>query len=102
MKVTALIAPYLDAIKAARLAGADWTTLSQAFGVKRGTLQTSVARCKYVAEQLPLPKTLPLPKLSQVLPKAVVVSSAATVPAPALSQAPAPVDDDFFDSISIS
>lgn len=57
-RLTARVAPYRDAITAARKAGLTWRDLTNVFGcVKPNRLRWAYLHCdKYEAEQVPLPE----------------------------------------------
>ena len=57
-RLTAKVAPYRNAITAARKAGLTWGDLVRVLGleVPPAALRQAVARCHYQAEQIPLPE----------------------------------------------
>ena len=55
-RLTARVAPYLDAIKEAKSAGLTWADIATALRVENSdSLRKAVYRCRYRAEQVPLP-----------------------------------------------
>ena len=58
-RLTARVAPYLEAIAKARAAGLTWTDIGHLFQVKARRLQWAVKHCRYTAEQRPLPEPEP-------------------------------------------
>ena len=55
-RMTARVAPYLEAIGKARAAGFTWTDIAQAIGASSGeTVRRAVRICKYKTDQIPLP-----------------------------------------------
>ncbi len=56
-RMTARVAPYLDAIGKARGAGFTWADIAQAIGASNGeTVRRAVRICKYKTDQIPLPE----------------------------------------------
>lgn len=57
LRLSAYIAPYLEAIKTARAAGWRWADCRDALGLdcSDATFAQAVRRCKWQAEQVPLP-----------------------------------------------
>ncbi len=78
-RLTAKVAPYRNAITAARKAGLTWGDLVRVLGleVPPAALRQAVARCHYQAEQIPLPE----PQTAQ--PPAPVRTQVQTQPTPA-------------------
>ena len=76
-RMTARVAPYLDAIGKARGAGFTWADIAQAIGASNGeTVRRAVRICKYRTEQIPLPEPtsiarqqIPTPGPSQDAPR---------------------------------
>ncbi len=62
-RMTARVAPYREAIKAARRAGFTWRDIARALGVEDpNRLRWAVGHCeRYEAEQIPLPTPEPEP-----------------------------------------
>lgn len=59
-RLTARIAPYLDAIREARSAGLTWKDVSRLLGTdNHDQLRWAVKTCKYQVKQLPLPEPPP-------------------------------------------
>lgn len=58
-RLTARVAPYLEAIARARAAGLTWADIGRLFDVKARRLQWAVKHCRYTAEQRPLPEPEP-------------------------------------------
>ena len=55
-RLTARVAPYLDAIKEAKNAGLTWDDIAKALQVKNpDSLRKAVYRCRYKADQVGLP-----------------------------------------------
>lgn len=56
-RLTARVAPFLDAVASARSAGLTWRDLAVVLGVASpNALRQAVRCCKYKADQLPLPE----------------------------------------------
>lgn len=57
-RLTARVAPYRESIIAARKAGLTWGDIARVLGlqVPPAALRQAVARCRYQAEQAPLPE----------------------------------------------
>ena len=55
-RLTARVAPYLEAIAKARAAGLTWADIGHVFQVKARHLQWAVKHSRYTAEQRPLPE----------------------------------------------
>ena len=56
-RMTARVAPYIEAIRKARDAGFTWADIARAIGAQDGeTVRRAVRICKYKAEQIPLPE----------------------------------------------
>lgn len=66
-RMTARVAPYREAIKAARRAGFTWRDIARALGVEDpNRLRWAVGHCeRYEAEQIPLPTPEPEPTPEQ-------------------------------------
>lgn len=59
-RLTAQVAPFLDAIKSARAGGLMWGDIGGLLGIKSGdALRQAVKKCRYVADQVPLPEPRP-------------------------------------------
>jgi hypothetical protein len=63
MRLTARVAPYIDAIKQKRAAGWRWkdVTLALGFACSEHSLAQAVKGCKWAAEQRSLPEPVPMP-----------------------------------------
>ena len=63
-KITAQVAPYLDAIRHARAGGWSWRELTERVAPRATTdaVRAAVKACKYQVEQLPLPEAAPAPE----------------------------------------
>ena len=69
-RMTARVAPYLEAISKARDAGFTWADIAHAIGASNGeTVRRAVRICKYRAEQLPLPVRQQNPGPSKTVPR---------------------------------
>lgn len=67
MRLTARIAPYRDAIAAARQAGLTWPDIGKVLGVPPDPLRRAYLHGKkYLAEQRPLPEDRSKDKAQQV------------------------------------
>lgn len=57
-KITARVAPFLDAIRQARSAGWGWREITDrvALGANPDAIRSAVKKCRYSVEQLPLPE----------------------------------------------
>ena len=78
-RLTARVAPYLEAIATARAAGLTWGDIGSVFEVKARRLQWAVKHCRYTAEQKPLPEPAstaakPVPRASTQPPKAALAA----------------------------
>ncbi|MDA8379109.1 MAG: hypothetical protein M0Z50_19130 [Planctomycetia bacterium] len=64
LRLTATVAPYLETIRAHRLAGWRWRDIRAVLKLTctDHALARAVRRCKWEAEQLPLPTTQPVSK----------------------------------------
>lgn len=65
-RVTARIAPYIEAIKKAREAGLTWSDIASVMGIENpDRVRWAVGHCRYQVEQMPLPepKTKPKPEV---------------------------------------
>ena len=89
-RMTARVAPYLQAIVQARKAGLTWADIGRLLGIEKAdALRQAVKQCKWVIEQQPLPEpeTLKLAK-----PVAASTSRTAAPQTPPLPGQRPPVD----------
>ncbi len=87
-RLTARVAPYQEAITAARAAGLTWADIARALGVQAppAAVRQAVKRCRYEAAQIPLPEPQQAaqpPARTQVQPSQAQVASPGTGPAAA-------------------
>jgi len=85
MRLTARVAPYLDAIKQKRAAGWRWKDIKLALGFACSdhALAQAVKRCRWVAEQKPLPEPArPAPSVAKTtaVPEATKTVKALEIP----------------------
>lgn len=59
-RLRAQVAPYKDAIMAARKRGATWGDIGVLIGMSARQARLAVKHCKYPADQIPLPISKPL------------------------------------------
>ena len=85
-RLTARVAPYLEAIAKARAAGLTWADIGSVFEVKARRLQWAVKHCRYTAEQKPLPE--PASTAAKPAPHASTQSAKAPPAAPPLPPPP--------------
>ncbi|MHB1752179.1 MAG: hypothetical protein ACYCTF_05710 [Acidiferrobacter sp.] len=79
-RLTARVAPYLEAIAKARTAGLTWADIGHVFQVKARRLQWAVKHCRYTAEQKPLPE--PPSTATKPAPRATAPSTKTAPPLP--------------------
>lgn len=62
LRLSAMVAPYLQAITKARAAGWRWrdVRVALALNISDRSIAQAVRRCRWQAEQLPLPDTRPV------------------------------------------
>ena len=81
-RLTAQVAPYLEAIAQARKAGFTWHDITRALGVQAApaALRQAVKRCRYEAEQMPLPEpqATARPSTAQPAPQATPAAAPAS------------------------
>jgi hypothetical protein len=85
-RLTARVAPYLEAIAKARAAGLTWADIGSVFEVKARRLQWAVKHCRYTAEQRPLPD--PEPLAAKPAPRAAAQPAKAATAVPPLPPPP--------------
>ena len=85
-RLTARVAPYLEAITKARAAGLTWADIGRLFDVKARRLQWAVKHCRYTAEQKPLPE--PASTAAKPVPRAAAPSTKSAPTAPPLPPPP--------------
>ncbi len=85
-RLTARVAPYLEAIAEARAAGLTWADIGHVFQVKARRLQWAVKHCRYTAEQRPLPE--PEAPAAKPAPRATAQPAKAATAVPPLPPPP--------------
>ena len=85
-RLTARVAPYLEAIAKARAAGLTWADIGHVFQVKARRLQWAVKHCRYTTEQKPLPE--PEPPAAKPFLRTPAQSAKAATTAPPLPPPP--------------
>ena len=85
-RLTARVAPYLEAIAKARAAGLTWADIGQVFQAKARRLQWAVKHCRYTTEQRPLPE--PASTAAKPAPRASTQPAKAAPAAPPLPPPP--------------
>ena len=89
-RLTARVAPYLEAIAKARAAGLTWADIGHVFQVKARRLQWAVKHCRYTAEQKPLPE--PALTAAKLIPHAAAQPTKAPPLPPPPGQRPVATD----------